>query len=309
MAKPTFDSIKPEYAALWTSMVIRPEHQSDVNAFAQQIMEGRARYETVSRQTGVPWYVIGLLHNMECSLSFHKHLHNGDPLNEVTHNDPKGRGPFATWEESAVDALKFDGLDKVDWSKDVVERIAYMAETFNGFGYRKSSINIHSPYLWSFTTAYSKGKFVKDGVYSSEFVSKQCGVMALLRAMIDLMPDAIHVAPVSDAHPWPSAEVPASPPPSVTKEGAKSKSVWTLFAVIFGWIEEQFHFVQDMLPDAQKTVSDVVDPLTALGGMLKINLASIVFVLSLAGVLVVIYRHSRDKAALAAAKGDSDDQG
>jgi len=37
-----------------------------------------------------------------------------------------------------------------------------------------------SPYLWSFTTAYTKCKFVADGSFSATAVSKQCGAVALL---------------------------------------------------------------------------------------------------------------------------------
>ena len=69
----------------------------------------RARYASVSAQTGVPWWVIGLIHMMEAGQSFRCHLHNGDPLTARTVQVPAGRPktgqPPFIWEESAADAL------------------------------------------------------------------------------------------------------------------------------------------------------------------------------------------------------------
>ncbi len=48
-------------------------------------------------------------------------------------------------------------------------------------GYRRKGI--HSPYLWSFSNHYTKGKFTNDGVFDSNAVSKQCGAAVLLRRM------------------------------------------------------------------------------------------------------------------------------
>ena len=39
----------------------------------------QARYDQVANATGVPWYVIGIIHEMEGGLNFTTHLHNGDP--------------------------------------------------------------------------------------------------------------------------------------------------------------------------------------------------------------------------------------
>jgi lysozyme family protein len=57
-------------------------------------------------------------------------------------------------------------------------------ERFNGFGYRRHDINIHSPYLWSFSNHYTKGKFVADNTFSATAVSKQCGAAVLLKRMV-----------------------------------------------------------------------------------------------------------------------------
>jgi lysozyme family protein len=122
---------------------------------------------------------------MECGFDFSAHLHNGDPLTARTIQVPKGRPaagtPPFTWRESAVDALTMKKLDRVqDWS---APSMLHLLERYNGLGYRKRGLP--SPYLWSFSNHYEKGKFVKDGVYDPNAVSKQCGAAVMLRAVLE----------------------------------------------------------------------------------------------------------------------------
>ena len=74
---------------------------------------------------------------------------------------PKGRGPFSTWEEAAIDALKIKRYPP-EWD---IAHIAYAFEKFNGFGYR--SKGIPSPYLWGGSNIQRPGKYVRDGVYDA----------------------------------------------------------------------------------------------------------------------------------------------
>ena len=149
--------------------------------YENRILSYLDRYKKVSRQAGVPWQVIGIIHQLECSGSFTKHLHNGDPLWERTKQVPAGRPQSATWtwESSAVDALKYDRLDKVDWSD--LEAALTAIEKYNGLGYERKGLP--SPYLWSGTNFYTKGKYVRDGVYDPEAVSKQVGAAVLLKQL------------------------------------------------------------------------------------------------------------------------------
>ena len=58
----------------------------------------------------------------------------------------------------------------------------YRFEANNGMGYRKRSVA--TPYLWSFTNHYDKGKFVADGKYDAEAISKQVGAAVLLKELL-----------------------------------------------------------------------------------------------------------------------------
>lgn len=175
-------ALSDTYAAQFHDCVIKPEHAAEVRAEAARILASRARYEAVAAHfTGMPWWVVGILHSMECGLSFHQHLHNGDPLSARTVQVPKGRPiagtPPFTWEESARDALVYDGLDKItDWSPGHA-LVAF--ENYNGSGYRRRGVP--SPYLWSFTDQYRCGKYTADGRYNPLAISRQCGCAALMK--------------------------------------------------------------------------------------------------------------------------------
>ncbi len=191
MAKafPLTPSLAAEYRELFHGSPIRPERAAETARLARRLAAtaSKVRYAAVGARLGVPWHVVGILHLLESGGDFTRHLHNGDPLAGRTVHVPKGRPtagqPPFSWEESAVDALALAGLDAWnDWS---LAGTAYVFEGYNGFGYRRRRPAIHSPYLWSFTTAYVSGKFVADGVWSATATSRQCGAMALLRALIE----------------------------------------------------------------------------------------------------------------------------
>jgi lysozyme family protein len=182
---PTFASLEAEYAKMLTSCAVQSAHRSDVQWHLQVLTRYRDRYASVAKKTGVPWYVVGIIHAREASFNFRGHLHNGDSLTRRTTHVPRNRPaiwlPPADWESSAVDALTLEGFaGKSDWSD---ERTLYRLEAFNGFGYRR--LNKPSPYLWSFSQHYKSGKFVADGKFKAEVVDQQCGVAVLYRTLLN----------------------------------------------------------------------------------------------------------------------------
>lgn len=168
-----------------------------INQQADKILANRARYEAVSKATGVPWDVIGVIHYRESSGDFKGVLHNGQKIigtGKKTTIVPKGRGPFSTWEEAAIDALVNappHAAKNKDWSiagtLDILER-------YNGLGYRNKGLP--SPYLWAGTDQYVKGKYVADGKYDPEHVDKQLGVAPILMKLREMAaPSTKHLGP------------------------------------------------------------------------------------------------------------------
>lgn len=201
------DPLKAEYQRLFDNCNVRPENAAVVETMLKRIQNGQQRYRDIAQETDVPWHVIAVLHQMECNGSFDKHLHNGDPLAARTVRVPakrpaQGTPPF-TWEESAMDALRFQRFDRWDdWS---LPGTLYRIESYNGWGYRLYHPETLSPYLWAGSNNYTSGKYVQDGRWSSSAVSKQIGTAVLLRRMSE------------SGLLKPAAELPHTPGAPVTK--------------------------------------------------------------------------------------------
>lgn len=172
----------------------------------------KTRYQAVSARTGVPWALIAVIHQRECSQDWSGSLAQGDPWNRVSVHVPAGRGPFRSWEDCAVDALvncpPYAARNK-DWS---IGRALTKLEEYNGLGY--AARGRPSPYIWSGTNQYQSGKYVRDGVYDPNVVDSQPGCAGLLLTMMLLDPTitfgdtAVTPAP-SSAAPAPSIANPS----------------------------------------------------------------------------------------------------
>src|ERR1035437_7345796 len=96
------------YNNLVTAFQVLSQKQVIMNDQYLKLSWNRERYEAVEKITSVPWQVVGVLHMRESDFNFDCNLCNGEPLNQVTQLEPKGLGPWATWEDSAADAIKYD---------------------------------------------------------------------------------------------------------------------------------------------------------------------------------------------------------
>lgn len=185
-----------KHTALWNSLVINRQilnHEGKVlvsnvpfliDRLVKKIIADRERYQSVSGQFKNPirWYHIAIIHYLECSLDFMRYLGNGQRLNQVTTIVPKGRGPFESFEAGAIDAIRLQKLDiENDWS---IGNTLYILEGYNGYGYSKYR-HINSPYLYSGSNHYTKGKYVRDGVYDTDAGSKQIGAALLLKTIFN----------------------------------------------------------------------------------------------------------------------------
>ncbi|CAG2133484.1 hypothetical protein [Cupriavidus numazuensis] len=181
------DALRQDYASLFNSCVINAARAADVDGLVRALERNRPRYETAGTLSGVPWHFIAVIHNMESGQRFDCHLHNGDPLGARTTHVPTGRprasSPPFSWEDSAADALALKGLGAAtDWS---LAGMLFQVERYNGFGYRSYHPQVSTPYLWSFSNHYIRGKYVADGTWSDTAVSRQCGAAVLLRRMAE----------------------------------------------------------------------------------------------------------------------------
>jgi lysozyme family protein len=181
-----YASLKSEYGRLFRKLTVRPQYAETANWHLDMMRKSRERYQHVEKATGVPWHFIAATHALEASFNFRAHLHNGDfPLTARTRQVPAGRPsqwlPPSDWESSAKDALRLLGFTgQTDWS---LERTLYRLEAYNGLGYR--GLGVPTPYLWSFSNHYERGKFVADGKFSATARSQQCGAAVMLKLLTD----------------------------------------------------------------------------------------------------------------------------
>jgi len=179
---------KTHYEKLWDTAEVRPSNVFRVDKAIALYQDTRSRYVKIQnmRKTGVPAAVIFCFHGRESTWNFRRHLHEGSPLTGRTRYVPKGRprvgSPPFTFSESAEDALyTLKHLERKNWH--TVDTALYNIEAYNGLGYKRYHKNVNSPYLWSGTNHYTRGKYVADGRFSSRAVDKQLGCCAILKRM------------------------------------------------------------------------------------------------------------------------------
>ena len=188
---PFDERLRQEYRHLFQACRIREDHRKAIERDVRRASTAprKPAYLEIEARTGVPWYLVAAIHNLEASFNLSCHLHNGDSLNARTVHVPKNRPriwqPPSDWASSAMDALDYDGFlsapaEHGGWS---LELMLYQLERYNGIGYRMH--RIPSPYLWSFSNQYKKGKYVADGKWDPEAVSRQCGAATLMKAMVE----------------------------------------------------------------------------------------------------------------------------
>jgi lysozyme family protein len=214
-------------AARWAAMTITPSLASVVDKGARRLVDAaaKARYVAVSAKTNVPWAVIAVIHARESSQNWKASLAQGDPWNEVSRHVPKGRGPFASWEDAAMDALVACAPKAATWHDWTPGGTMTLLEQYNGLGY--AAKGLPSPYIWASTDQYVKGKYVSDGVFNPNEVDHQLGCAALLSRMIALDP-TIRFAGQPAATPPPVAPpAPVATPPEIPATDAHPDGFWS----------------------------------------------------------------------------------
>lgn len=171
--------LKQKNVERWNRAKIVPALLSQVERASKKLLAAKDRYEMVEVKTNMPWWIIAVIHWRECTADFRRSLAQGDSWRIESVHIPKGRGPFSSWEEAAIDALTkcppFIARNE-DWS---IENALTVLEKYNGLGYAKH--NMPSPYLWAMTNQYLRGKYVSDGIYDPTTVDKQIGCAAILK--------------------------------------------------------------------------------------------------------------------------------
>lgn len=186
------NTLKQMNKARWDASHIAPEDGPQLKKVADTLTANKSHYQDVAdvlakNGSTIPWWFIAVAHYREAGFDkfgqpkWDSYLGNGQPLNKKTTIVPKGRGPWSTWQAGAIDALVNAppyAAQNADWS---IGGALTMLEQYNGLGYANK--NLPSPYIWSMTDQYVKGKYIADGKYDPEAVDKQMGCAGILKFM------------------------------------------------------------------------------------------------------------------------------
>lgn len=173
----------PEMDSLWSTMhIIRDA--AELERVEKKIKKYQDVYQKVEGDTGVPWQMVAVIHLREAGEQdigrWTGVLHNGENIvgtGRKTRLVPKNRGPFSTWHEAAVDALKMEGLTGLTgWTPG---KMLAALEPFNGMGYRNKGLR--SPYIWASTNHQQLGKYVSDNHFDASVMDTQVGTAAQLK--------------------------------------------------------------------------------------------------------------------------------
>jgi lysozyme family protein len=199
---------------------------------AKRLVAAKQRYLTVSGRTGIPWPFIAVTHQRESSQNWARSLAQGDPWDQVSVHVPAGRGPFNSWEEAAYDALVNCGpyaARNKDWS---IGGLLTLLERYNGVGYVNRGLP--SPYLWSGTDQYARGKYVADGVFDANAVDKQLGCAGLIMAMMAIDPSITFTGATIKPSITPvPTEKPTKPSITTPAKGSIGAFIASIFTAIF----------------------------------------------------------------------------
>lgn len=201
------------------------------DAVAKRLCAAKARYLAIQKRTGVPWFVVAVIHEREASQNWDRSIAQGDPWRSVSTHVPKGRGPFQSWEEAAFDALQncapYAARNK-DWSAGSAMTLL---EQYNGLGY--ANRGLPSPYIWSGTDQYVKGKYVADGVFNPDVVDAQLGCAGLILAMRKIDPTIVFADEAAPPPDVPAPEKPTQPAERVSPFWGAVSIIFKLLASIF----------------------------------------------------------------------------
>ena len=195
--------------ARWDSAKFDPRRLATAKSVAARLVAPKAKviYQELEATTGVPWYFIAVVHEREASQRWDRNIAQGDRWDRKSVNIPRGRGPFRSFKEAAIDALTNCAPYASRWKDWSEGGCLTILELYNGTGYELYH-NMPSPYLWSGTQHYKRGKYVGDKKWSDTEVDQQLGVAILLKQMMAIDSDVTFGQPAG-GHAVPVADVPA----------------------------------------------------------------------------------------------------
>lgn len=274
MAAPKLAERRPYYQQKWSTMAFRQGIDRMADKVALRLLSHLDEYKKIAAECNVPTAFIMITHERESGGNWDTYLGNGDPLFDKKGKPiksvhvPADRGPFKDFRAGALDAIKYQGYDKIGLERWDEALLFYLTEAFNGWGYYFKGLA--SPYLWGGTNHQVLGKYTSDNHFDPNAWDPQLGAAAVYAKLIQHAPELdiggyadtpvafrpkgadgalIVVTPIEDPvkAPEPKVKPTVDLPPGPTPEAAKPTDLPTpvkqigagvggIGAVLLGWL-------------------------------------------------------------------------
>lgn len=184
---PTFGALQAGYQR--DLLAYRTTDPAQVSDTARRIIKGKSRFMPVQEKLGIPAVWMMASFEREASSNFNLSPAQGDPWRRKSVNEPRGLGPYSSWEESALEAYRYDKINNLPPEMWTWAFGCYKGEGFNGFGFRNHGV--HSAYLWAGTNLYTIGMYVSDGSWRAGVKDPRVGIVPVMR-MLNSMDPTLH---------------------------------------------------------------------------------------------------------------------
>jgi lysozyme family protein len=151
---------------------------------------------SINGRSGVPWQNVAVIAYRESGADFTKQLGQGDPLNHISRNVPKGLGPYLdhpsdgpghdAWHRCAMYTLQNTSPYAARWRNWTIGGSLCLFVQYNGEGYWLYHGHMPSPYDWGATTMEVEGKYTGDERFNPSVWDTQIGCAALVKGMIQI---------------------------------------------------------------------------------------------------------------------------
>jgi lysozyme family protein len=212
-----FQVLRPEYERRLASLKVT--RRSEVNRVAEKLCSDDVleHYLPVAAATNVPVIFQAATFERESSTDFRCSPAQGDPWKLISTHVPRGRGPYKSWIQCAIDSYERErvGVLAPGVTRWDAAYFCWKVEAFNGFGPRNHGRP--SGYIYAGTDQYDPptgpgGKYASDGVWVPGMVDKQLGALPVALAMIRLRPE-LALPGFADAGGSNPTEIPVTPVP------------------------------------------------------------------------------------------------
>lgn len=182
-------ALTAQNAFLWQNCQIVPARKLEVEKVASALCAPQAKtiYQQIEAATGVPWFVVAVIHERECNQNFACSIAQGDPWNQQSTHVPKGIGPFKSFFDAAVFSLMRCAPYAGKWTDWTAGGTLTILVLYNGTGYEDYHHEV-SPYDWGATSMEQEGKYVADSKWSASVWDTQLGCAAMLKGMMAIDP-------------------------------------------------------------------------------------------------------------------------